>query len=524
MATREVEIANAPTVKASLPTVLTVAGSDCSGGAGTEADLKTITAHGCYGLTAIAALTMQNTQGVNGVEFTRPEALESIFQSIFDDVEVDVIKTGMLTEDAIEILSRFVQSHHRGKPVVIDPVMVSTSGTTLAKIEVLKLALEKLIRGVTLVTPNLEEATKILRLFDIEAKVSGVEDLKKYAVLIQQHTQAKNVLLKGGHCPWTCTGSDKRYVTDVLYISATQSTVVFRSEYVETENTHGTGCTLASAIASNIASGLSIADSVENGIRYVQGAINSASKIGHGNGPVNHVYHIASPCFKHGTGAVFVEGGFVDYLLSHPMVKPVWNQYINHPFVEKVANGTLPMHKFVRYISQDYPYLVNYAKTHAVLCSLAPDLDCMTRQIEILNGVTKEMSSHAETLKDQGVTNFDSLSLQMSDACKEYTAYLRKVAEGGDWLEISVAMSPCLLGYYRATSNFPVTTDIPKYVQWMETYTSDWYYDAVQKGETSLERHAVGISYEKAARLIKIFSDVCLLEVNFWNDGLNYEG
>jgi hydroxymethylpyrimidine/phosphomethylpyrimidine kinase len=516
---KEVKIKSVPAIQASLPTVLTVAGSDCSGGAGIEADVKTITAHGCYALTAISALTAENTQRVNSIEYTRKEALESIFKSNFEDISIDVIKTGMLTEDAIDILADYVSKYHVGKPMVIDPVMVSTTGAQLSKDEVLQHGINKLMKGVSLITPNLEEARKILKLFDIEADIQSLEDLKKYVVMIQEKTKASNVLLKGGHCPWTEDG--KQYITDVLYISSTKSTIVFKSDYVDTENTHGTGCTLASAIASNLASGLSLEDSVENGIRYVHSGIISAAKLGHGNGPLNHVFHIASPSFRSGSGSVFVEGGFVDYLTNHPTVKPIWTQYLNHPFVEKVANGTLPKSKFVRYISQDYPYLVNYCKVHAVLCSIAPDHDCMNREVEILNDIKRELSKHGSVLESQGITNFDSL--KMSDACKEYADYLTRVAEGRDWLEICVAMAPCLLGYYYAASNVKCTTSITDYKDWIETYTSEWYHDAVIKGKINLERHSPGITFEKAAKLVKIFSDVCLLEVNFWNDGLNYE-
>lgn len=521
MTSRTVQIPKLPATQASLATVLTVAGSDSSGGAGIEADVKTITAHGCYALTAVAALTAQNTQTVNHIEYTSRFMLNEILKSNFEDVRIDVIKTGLLTEDAIDLLADYVEKYHRGKPMVIDPVMVATSGARLSKEEVLQHGIDKLMQGVSLITPNLEEATKILKLFDIDATVSGVEDLEKYARIIQEKTKANNVLLKGGHCPWLSEDGTK-HITDVLYISSTQATTVFKSDYVDTDNTHGTGCTLASAIASNLASGLSLEGSVENGIRYVQTAINSASKLGLGNGPLNHVFHVASPAFKSGSGAVFVEGGFVDYLTSHPSVKPVWKQYLEHPFVEKVANGTLPMSKFVRYISQDYPYLVNYSRIHAILCSIAPDHLCMTGEIEILNAIKREMSRHENTLENKaGITKFDNM--EMSDACREYSQYLHRVAKGRDWLEICVAMAPCLLGYYYSTKKMTPTTDVPEFKEWIETYSSQWYHEAVKKGEATLERHSPGISFDKAARLVKIFGDVCVLEVNFWNDALNYE-
>lgn len=516
---RQVSIVTTQSTPIPLRTVLTVAGSDSSGGAGIEADVKTITAHGCYALTAITALTAQNTQKVRRVADTKKEILEDIFRSNFEDIRIDVIKTGLLTGDAIDVLSQYIAKYHQGKPVVIDPVMVASSGTRLSKEDVLAHGIEKLMDGVTLITPNMEEATNILTLFGEEPVIDGVDDLKKYATMIQQKTKALNVLLKGGHCPWTEGG--KMYVTDVLFISATQATVVFKSDYVDTQNTHGTGCTLASAIASNLASGLTVEESVGHGIRYVQSAITSATKLGHGCGPLNHVYHITSPSVDSLKGDVFAEGEFVKYLTAHPTVAASYQEYITHPFVKQVAEGSLEKHRFVRFISQDYPYLMNYSRIHAILCSIAPDLETMDREIEILNDIKKELNIQAGILNAKGITDLESM--EKSDACKEYIQYLSKIAEGREWLEITVAMAPCLLGYHYATTNFEITTDDADYKGWMETYRSEWYRNAVTIGEATLEKFSVGITAEKASKLVKIFGDVCVLESNFWNDALTYK-
>lgn len=513
-------------------TVLTVAGSDSSGGAGIEADIKAITANGVYALTAITALTAQNTKKVSKVSPTDKDTLREIFNSDFTDIKIDVIKTGLLTPDAVELLSEFIDKYHIGRPLVIDPVLVATSGASLTKSDVLKLLIERLTKKSTLLTPNLIEANEILKLYGIKVEINNTKDFISIAKKVAELTGSKNVLLKGGHIPWLDDTTILKglshftkdcFIIDVLYSSITDSFKIYKSELIRTTNTHGTGCTLASSISANLAKGYSIDESISKAIRYIHSAIISASNITNDkintNGPLNHFYNIPNSTV-HTSG--FTEGHFVNYLLSHPTIKPIWDQYINHPFVQKVADGSLRPHKWIRYISQDYPYLISYTKINSIALSVAPDLKSIDRQVQILNEIRHELDQHSERLISRGVTNFESLTF--SNAGQAYSDYLFKVAENRDWLEIIVALAPCLIGYYYAALQVKeIKTDNKTYIDWVDTYRSDWYKEAVQLGISNLEKYSIGISYEKTLKLVKIFADICLLEVEFWNDSLHYE-
>lgn len=510
-----------------LSTVLTVAGSDSSGGAGIEADIKAITANGAYALTAITALTAQNTTGVDSIQYTDREQFQKILNSNFTDVDIDVVKTGLLTIDSIDVLSDFISKYHVGKPFVIDPVLVATTGASLGKKEVLIKAIEKLINKATLLTPNFLEAKEILKNLNQDFEITTLDDLKKAAKLIQLQTGVISVLIKGGHIPWTAEGKiahqgEESIITDVLYHSVDDSFTIYKSDFVITENTHGTGCTLASSISANLSKGMNIKHAIDSAIRYVHGAIVAADKIGHGNGPLNHVYHIvSSPSLTHDLNSLFLEGHFVDFLLTHPIVRPIWSMYVTHPFVSQLADGSLPKRKFIHFLKQDYAYLINYARVHSLAASIAPDIECIGREAKILENISNEISLHVGKLAKHNI--YDLKSLKLSRVGQEYADYLMSVAKSGDWLEVNVALAPCLLGYREASMNVDISVGEGEYLDWINDYRSEDYNNAVIMGKETLERLSIGISTSKALKLVKIFADVSLLEVNFWNDALNYE-
>ncbi|ACT96029.1 bifunctional hydroxymethylpyrimidine kinase/phosphomethylpyrimidine kinase [Dyadobacter fermentans] len=260
------------------PTVLTIAGSDSGGGAGIQADLKTIAALGAYGTSAITALTAQNTQGVRAIHPVPPAFLQEQLEAVFEDITVDAVKIGMV--NTVEVARVIADMLDRFKPgfVVFDPVMVSTSGSKLIQDETVAVLWQELFPRVDLITPNLDEA-EIL----IGGQIRTPATMKGAAIqMVEKGCRA--VLLKGGHL----VGST---IYDVLAQSS-QEPLILESDYIESRNVHGTGCTLSSAIATYVARGNSLAESIIFAKEYIAGAIRSGADVvtGYGPGPLNHSF------------------------------------------------------------------------------------------------------------------------------------------------------------------------------------------------------------------------------------------
>lgn len=254
--------------------VLIIAGSDSGGGAGIQADIKTVTMLGGYAMTAITAITAQDTTGVHGVWPVALEAVEAQMRVCLADIGADAVKTGMLGSAAlVERVAEGLDERARAVPRIVDPVMVATSGDRLIDEKAVGAIASLLISGAALVTPNAPEAEVLTG-----KAVDGVNGQRRAAELLLKRG-AKAALIKGGHIPG-------RILTDVL--QTTDGEWIFESERIETDSTHGTGCTLASAIAALVAKGAEISDAVEQGRTYLRGAIENAPGLGRGHGPVAH--------------------------------------------------------------------------------------------------------------------------------------------------------------------------------------------------------------------------------------------
>jgi len=256
--------------------VLTIAGSDSGGGAGIQADLKTFAALGCYGMSAITALTAQNTVGVQGIHAVPATFLKAQIQSVMDDIGVDALKIGMLHEPGIVEVVAWAIDHYNIRQVVLDPVMVATSGDRLIAQDTVQVLVRELFPRVTVVTPNLDEARWLLGqdIPDAQALDSAAQGLLALG--------AKAVLLKGGHLP----GDE---VVDVL-VHADGSRRRLASARIPSRNVHGTGCTLSSAIAAHLALGHSLEEAVARARHFILGAIAQGAQVrtGQGHGPLNH--------------------------------------------------------------------------------------------------------------------------------------------------------------------------------------------------------------------------------------------
>ena len=259
-----------------MKTALTIAGSDCSGGAGIQADLKTMTMNGVYAMSVITALTAQNTMGVRAIQESTPEFLKQQLDSIFEDIYPDAIKIGMVSSsELIRVIADRLKCYN-AKNIVVDPVMVATSGSSLMENTAVKTLVEELLPISTLVTPNIPEAM-VLTGLTIETKEDMIGAAKKIAD--DYHCA---VLLKGGH--------SINDANDLLYVDG--EFTWFSGKRIDNPNTHGTGCTLSSAIASNLAKGFTLSESVQKAKDYISGALEAMLDLGKGSGPMNHAFDL----------------------------------------------------------------------------------------------------------------------------------------------------------------------------------------------------------------------------------------
>lgn len=261
-----------------MPTALTIAGSDSSGGAGIQADLKTFIANGVYGMSAITALTAQNTTGVAGVLEATPDFLSKQLDCVFTDIFPDAVKTGMVSNSLLIGVIAEKLEYYKPDNIVVDPVMVATSGSRLITENALHTLKTKLLPLATVITPNIPEAEILSGM-----KIKNESDMEK-AVKMLAESFGCNVLLKGGH--------NINDSNDFLYSNG--EITLFKGNRIDNPNTHGTGCTLSSAIASNLAKGYDLKTSVLRAKEYISGALSAMLDLGKGSGPMSHGYDLKS--------------------------------------------------------------------------------------------------------------------------------------------------------------------------------------------------------------------------------------
>jgi|TARA_B100001971_G_scaffold2674_1_gene2164 hydroxymethylpyrimidine/phosphomethylpyrimidine kinase len=254
--------------------ILIIAGSDSSGGAGIQADIKTVTALGSYAMTAITAITSQNTTGVKSIESITPREISKQIEFTSKDISPDAIKIGML--HSAEVINTVLKSLNKinVKKIILDPVMVAKGGTKLIDNRSIRILKLKLIKKVSLITPNIPEAEILTK-----KRISSVDDMISAARILMS-LGAKNVLIKGGHL--------KSRIMQDIFLNKNEISV-FKNKKIHTKNTHGTGCTLSSAIATYYSCGKTLKKSCEMAIKYVNHSIGTGPRYGKGHGPINHL-------------------------------------------------------------------------------------------------------------------------------------------------------------------------------------------------------------------------------------------
>ncbi|MBQ8401044.1 MAG: bifunctional hydroxymethylpyrimidine kinase/phosphomethylpyrimidine kinase [Clostridia bacterium] len=261
-----------------MKTALTIAGSDCSGGAGIQADLKTMTLNGVYAMSAVTALTAQNTTGVRAIEESTPAFLAQQLDAVFEDIFPDAVKIGMVPSGELIRVTTDRLQYHNAKNIVVDPVMVASSGSALMKSEAVKTLTAALLPIASLVTPNIPEAEVLSGM-----PIGSCEDMLTAAKGIGERYGCA-VLLKGGH--------SVNDANDLLFADGEYRW--FEGKRIENPNTHGTGCTLSSAIAANLAKGFTLARSVQRAKDYICGALAAQLDLGQGAGPMMHSFDLHS--------------------------------------------------------------------------------------------------------------------------------------------------------------------------------------------------------------------------------------
>ena len=261
---------------------LSIAGSDCSGGAGIQADIKTMTMNGVYAMSAVTALTAQNTLGVYAIQESTPEFLEQQLDAVFSDIFPDAVKIGMVSSSQLIHVIADRLKFHNAKNIVVDPVMVATVGSALMKNDAVQTLIDELLPLSTVVTPNIPEAQVLSGLV-----ITNKAEMEKAAKYIGD-TYSCAVLLKGGH--------SINDANDLLYSDG--KIVWFEGERINNPNTHGTGCTLSSAVASNLAKGFTLEESIRRAKEYIQGALAAMLDLGKGSGPMQHNFDLQGEFVK----------------------------------------------------------------------------------------------------------------------------------------------------------------------------------------------------------------------------------
>ncbi|KAF3172339.1 hypothetical protein TWF788_009465 [Orbilia oligospora] len=461
------------------PRILTIAGSDSSGGAGIEADIKVITAHKCYGMTAMTGLTAQNTTGVVDIHPIPADFLRKVLSAVLEDVGVDVVKTGMLTSaQSISVIVESIKKYDL-KTIVLDPVMISTSGSILLPTDAISNLCSNLIPLASLVTPNIPEAQHLLSYytnpnmlpttaFPID-NINSMADVVDLAKRLQEKCSTA-VLVKGGHLPFLGDGSvarrqkDKAFVMDVLVLS------------------------------------------------------NAASyPLGKGSGPINHVHNVYKLPYS--------KGHFIEYLINHPSVANTWKDYVNHDFVKSIANGTLSTEKFVWYLKQDYLFLVQFARAKALLTYKGTTLAQINDCANYLTGVIRESALHVKYCAEliPGLTERDLQSTPEAPTTTAYTRYILDVGGNGDVAALMVSLISCSVGYQVAARNRENEESSVKTAQgntfwrWVEEYASEGYAKEVQTQRDILEEMAGGFGMTQVEELVEIFRKVTEMERNFFS-------
>ena len=470
-----------PHTPAALPRVLSIAGTDPTGGAGIQADLKSIAAAGGYGMSVITSLVAQNTRGVRSVHTPGSDFLEQQLSAVFDDVEVDALKIGMLGELAtVETISSWLRDHPVAH-VVLDPVMISTSGHRLLDEEA-EAAVRTLAAEVDVITPNLRELAVLTGNDMAETLDGGIEQALGFAAATDTI-----VIVKGGHL------RGARADNAVVWPDGTCHRVPCLR--VDTPHTHGTGCSLSAALATRPGAGHDVATALEWSTRWLHEAILHAAdlRVGEGNGPVDHSHRARrlaraasstpwpelAPGYEPSNSAptphIAAAGPHTAELWA--ATGDLWEEIIELPFIRGLREGTLLDADFTFYLAQDAAYLNGYARALTRLSSQAPDeLSQLAWAQAAVDTIAVEKELHDSWLSDRAPTASGASAVTMG-----YTNFLIATTHTDSYAVGAAAVLPCSwlyaeIGLQLAKHNHPQHP----YRAWLETYVGEEFLESTR--------------------------------------------
>ncbi|KAN0073795.1 Ribokinase-like protein [Tylopilus felleus] len=545
--------------------ILTIAGTDSSGGAGIQADLRTFAAHGCYGTSVVTAMTAQNTTGVQAVCGAPPDFVVQQMKSVLDDIDVRAMKTGMLfTADNINAVTSTLKTYfdtHGRIPLVCDPVCVSTSGHILLQTDAVKTIIEELFPLSHVITPNQAEAELLLKESGLPCRIASLEDMLVAAQnLLKLGSNA--VLLKGGHVriseddlrnvqvpegttldvrPAFLPGENTEIlyksfkteratalVVDVLCQRSVRTITLYPRPCLESKSTHGTGCTLSAALACALGNGVSVEEATAQATSYTHLGIETAPPIGKGYGPLNHLHSISKLVVQPRTLGH-------PYPLTHKFIQntaDLWKAYVQHDFVVQLGKGTLDRASFIHFIKQDYHYLKYYSRAYALLATKSHDFAPISSAVKVMLNIAAETSMHASYCAEFGVTLEELEATPESPATMAYGAYLLDVGLQGDTTKLLMTLAACLLGYGEvglwlekeaAKPNSWVRWQGNPYRKWMEDYSGEAFQNAVSTGLETIEARAAADppSPVRYAEWLAVWERCIRLEKQFWDMAMN---
>ena len=489
------------------PRVLSIAGSDPSGGAGIQADLKSIAANGGYGMAVLTALTAQNTTGVRGVHVPPATFLRMQLDAVSDDIVVDAVKIGMLAN--ADVIRTVVDWLDEVRPtiLVVDPVMVATSGDRLLDQDA-ESALRDLLARADVVTPNLAELSVLTG-----SPVTGWDDALAAADALSARIGAA-VLVKGGHL-------EGAQVPDALVDVARGVRQEFPGSRIPTGNTHGTGCSLSSALATRLARGEDPVDAVASSRLWLREALRESEslRVGRGHGPINHFAGLWS---RAGT----------DTRLSTDEIRRDWWERTTGvrasidelPFIRALADGTLAPEPFLFYLAQDALYLRDYARVLAEAARLAPTAHEQAFWAQSAQGaIIGELELHASWLTPGEGVDAATFAAAPAPATVAYLDHLRSVAFGGDYARLIAAVLPCFwlytdLGRRLHTGEFgEYARDLRHpYSSWLATYADPAFEEATEQAIAYVTAAAASATAFDRARMLQAFEVSSAHELAFF--------